>query len=343
MIGAFILVFVAALFFAVVPQFNIYLGSLFTIGLGFAMLQVIINPLLRTSGGEANFAFYSAMAQLVFGLASFLSPQLYSYLMQNVHSGDSAGLAKIMEHLVPANLKWVSLYWVFSAVTLFMIVFIFTLKFPRVKLTDEERIEVGSTLRKLLRNKTVILFFFGLFAYVGTEQGISYWISKFLQTYHNIDPETRGADAISMFWGLMTVGCLLGLLLLKVFDSKKVLFVCSIATFIALLSGLFGSEKIAVVAFPLCGFTISVMYPIIFSLGLNSVPRHHGTFAGIMCTGIVGGAVIPWLIGSLADVTGLRIAMFLNFITLAYILSISIWAKPIISNATVSLFRKRKQ
>jgi len=342
MIGAFILAFLAALLFAVFPKFEIFLFSLFTIGLGFAMLQVIINPLLRTSGGEANFAFYSAMAQLVFGLASFLSPQLYSYLMQNVHSGEASGLAKVLEGLVPLNLKWVSLYWVFSVVTLAVIIFIWMLKFPKVKLTDEERIEVGSTLTKMLRNKTVILFFLGLFAYVGTEQGISYWISKFLQTYHGIDPETQGANVISLFWGLMTVGCLLGLLILKIFDSKKVLIVFTLATMAVLLSGLLGSKEIALVAFPLCGFTISIMYPVIFSLGLNSVPKHHGTFAGIMCTGIVGGAVVPFIIGNIAEFTGLRVAMFFIFITLGYIFSIGIWARPIISNATVSIRRRKK-
>ena len=337
MIGAFILAFVAALIFALVPGFRVFLGSLFTIGLGFAMLQVIINPLLRTSGGEANFAFYSAMAQLVFGLASFLSPQLYSYLMNNVHSGHSAGLAKILEQLVPSNLKWVSLYWVFSVITLGMIIFIWTLKFPKVELSDDERVELGGTLRSLLRNKTVILFFLGLFAYVGTEQGISYWISKFLATYHDINPETGGADAISYFWGLMTVGCLLGLLLLKIFDSKKVLFVFTILTMIALFCGLIGNRTVALYAFPLCGFTISVMYPIIFSLGLNSIPSHHGTFAGIMCTGILGGAIVPLVIGGIAQLTGLRVAMFFIYITLAYILGISIWARPLVSNATQSI------
>jgi len=342
MIGAFILAFLAALLFAVFPRFEVFLISLFTIGLGFAMLQVIINPLLRISGGESNFAFYSAMAQLVFGLASFLSPQLYSYIMQNVHSDNSAGLAKILENLVPLNLKWVSLYWVFSVVTLAMILFIWMLKFPKVELTDEERIEVGSTLREMLGNKTVILFFFGLFAYVGTEQGISYWISEFLRSYHGVDPATQGANVISLFWGLMTVGCLLGLFLLKIFDSKKVLFVFTVATIIVLLSALLGGKDLAIVAFPICGFTISVMYPIIFSLGLNSVPKHHGTFAGIMCTGIVGGAIVPWVIGNIAEFTGLRIAMFFVFVTLGYIFSISIWAKPIISNATVRIFKRKE-
>jgi fucose permease len=335
MIGAFILVFCAALLFSVFPGFRIFLVSLFTIGLGFAMLQVIINPLLRTSGGEANFAFYSAMAQLVFGLASFLSPQLHSYLMQNVQSGHATGLAKLLENMVPVGLKWVSIYWVFTAITFLMILFIASLKFPKVELTDEERIEVGSTLRSLLRNRTVILFFVGLFAYVGTEQGISYWISKFLQTYHGLDPDIQGAHAVSYFWGLMTVGCFLGMFLLKIFDSKKVLFVFAIMTAVVLLTALFGSMKVAVVAFPVCGFTISIMYPVIFSLGLNSIPRHHGTFAGIMCTGIVGGAIIPLVIGGIAQLIGLRFAMLFILVTLGYIFGISIWAKPIIKNKTV--------
>src|SRR5512133_1646936 len=137
------------------------------------------------------------------------------------------------------------------------------------------------------------------------------------------------------FWGPMTVGCFLGMFLLKIFDSKKVLFVFSIMTAFALTTALLGTRQMAVIAFPLCGFTISVMYPIIFSLGLNSIPKHHGTFAGIMCTGIVGGAVVPFVIGGIAQQTGLRAAMFFIFITLGYIFSISIWAKPIIRNKTV--------
>ena len=78
------------------------------------------------------------------------------------------------------------------------------------------------------------------------------------------------------------------------------------------------------------------MYPVIFSLALNSVPKHHGTFAGILCTGIAGGALVPLLIGGLAELIGLRFAMFFIFVTLGYIFSIGIWAKPIVSNATIT-------
>jgi fucose permease len=103
---------------------------------------------------------------------------------------------------------------------------------------------------------------------------------------------------------------------------------------------------VALVAFPLTGFFASVMYPVIFSLALNSVPKHHGTFAGILCTGIAGGALVPLLVGGLAELIGLRYAMFFIFVTLGYIFSIGIWAKPIVSNATITqklrnLFRKQ--
>jgi fucose permease len=342
LIAAFVLAFAGALLFALFPKFSVALISLFLIGIGMAMLQVIINPLLRVSGGEANYAFYSALAQLVFGLASFLSPQLYSYLVLNVHTGNSSFFINILDKVVPENLKWVSLYWVFTLITLVMIGLIWLIRFPKVELLEDEKIDVGHTFRELLANKYVILFFIGLFAYVGTEQGIANWTSRFLQTYHGIDPATQGADVISYFWGLMTIGCLLGLFLLKILDSKVVLLVFTSGAIVALLTGLLGSTKTALIAFPLTGFFASVMYPVIFSLALNSVPKHHGTFAGILCTGIAGGALVPLLIGGLAELIGLRFAMFFIFVTLGYIFSIGIWASPIISNATINENRKKR-
>jgi FHS family L-fucose permease-like MFS transporter len=89
------------------------------------------------------------------------------------------------------------------------------------------------------------------------------------------------------------------------------------------------------------GFFMSVMYPIIISLALNSVEKHHGAFAGILMTGIMGGAVIQVLIGGLADVATLKTAMMINFVTMGYILSISIWAKPLVRNKVIKWGRRK--
>ena len=334
MIAAFALAFIGALLFAIFPRFSVALPSLFIIGIGMAMLQVAINPLLRHSGGGENFAFYSVLAQLVFGLASFLSPQLYSYLVHNIHSGNTSLLIRLLDPIVPFNLEWASLYWIFALVVLSIIIIIWITKFPKVDLNDDEKIETGQAFRELLANKQVILFFIGIFAYVGTEQGIANWTSKFLQTYHSVDPAKKGADVISYFWGLLTVGCLLGLLLLKLIDSRKVLLVFTGGAIISLAFALFGPPTVSIYAFPITGFFASVMWSVIFSLALNSVPAHHGTFSGILCTAILGGALVPLVIGGIGEFVGLRLSMLLLFVTLGYIFSIGIWAKPLITNKT---------
>ena len=340
LLWAFMLAFVGALLFALMPTFTIALVSLFIIGLGMAMLQVVINPLLRVAGGEPNFAFNSVMGQLFFGGASFLSPMLYSYFVLNVHSNPEPNfIISTLNNLVPADLKWVSVYWTFAIIAILMVVIIWFVRFPEVVLKDDERIDTGKAFKELLANKYVWLFFLGIFSYVGTEQGIANWTSKFLQIYHNVDPTTLGASVISYFWGLLTIGCFLGLVLLKFVDSRKVLIMFSLGAIVSLLAGLFGPLNVALIAFPAAGFFASVMWSITVSLALNSVPYHHGTLSGILCTGIAGGAVVPLIIGGLGDLFELRYAMLFLLLTLGYILSIGIWAKPLVNNATVNSWK----
>jgi fucose permease len=338
-LAGFLLAFAAALLFALFPTFQVALCSLFAIGIGMAMLQVVINPLLRQAGGEEHFAFNSVLAQLFFGAASYLSPLLYSYLVRNIHTAETQPVILLFNKLVSPDFKWVSLYWVFAITALVMVLVIALVRFPKVELREDEKIDIGSGFRSLLSNRYVWLYFLGIFAYVGTEQGIANWTSKFLQMNHGVNPATTGAHIISRFWGLLTIGCVLGLLVLKLFDSRKVLSVAALLTMVALGFALFGPLKVALVCFPLTGFFLSVMWSIVVSLGLNSVPRHHGTFSGILCTGIAGGAIVPLLIGGLAEWVGLQLAMLVLFVTLGYILSVGICAKPLVNNATVKNWR----
>ncbi len=337
MVAAFLIAAVGAFLFALIPVYSIAIVSLFLIGFGMAMLQVAINPLLRTAGGEEHFAFNSVFAQLFFGGASFLSPQLYSYLVKNLESGHTNNniLLSSLSNLIPQGLPWVSLYWIFALISVLMVIVIAVIKLPKVELKEDERTGAWKTIKELLKNKTVILFFIGIFAYVGTEQGIANWISEFLSRYHGFDPQTTGADTVSYYWGLLTVGCVLGLILLKLFDSKLVLRIFAIAAMISLAIALFSEGNVPLYFFPAAGFFLSVMWSVVFSLALNSVDKHHGSFSGILCTGIIGGAIVPLIIGSLADIIGLRFGMLFIFITLGYILSVSFWANPLIKNETI--------
>jgi fucose permease len=325
MIAAFATAFAGSLLFATTPKYEIALASLFLIGIGMTMLQVAINPLLRVAGGEEHFAANSVAAQLVFGGASFVSPFVYSYLVTHPTS------------LAPRALPWVALYWVFAALTLLMVIVVGVIRLPRYELAEGERIGPWSAHRDLLRRPVVLLYFLAIFCYVGSEQGIANWISKFLSTYHGLDPRTAGARAVALFWGLMTVGCLLGLVMLRLFDSRKVLIGFAAAAILALTSALAGGAALSWWSFAALGFFLSVMWSVIFSLALNSVERHHGSFSGILCTAIVGGAFVSLAVGWLGERVGLRAGMLLLYATLGYILSIGFWARPLVDNATVSV------
>jgi len=341
MVAAFVIASLGSVLLSLVPSYLTAVLSLFIIGCGMAILQVVINPLLRTAGGEEHFAFNSVLAQLIFGGASFLSPLVYTYMVLNLKDTSNKSLS-IFHSLVPASLPWISLYWLFAVICILMIVVIAISKFPKVELSSEEKAGPLETHILLFKRPVVVLFFIAMICYVGTEQGTANWMSQFLSSYHGYDPQTTGAKAVAYFWGLMTAGGVLGLVLLKIMDSRKVLVIFTAAALICLSAALFGSTKISLIAFPWIGFFASVMYPIIFSLALNSVSDHHGSFSGILVTGIIGGAIVPLIIGWLGDHLGLRNGMFFLYLTMGYILCIGFWAKPIITNKTIKLFDKKE-
>ena len=332
---SFLVMGLASLGFAIFPQYAVFSVTLFVLGCCMAVLQVIINPMLRVAGGEEHFAFNSVLAQLVFGAASFLSPYLYKYLVSKDNTDDT--IAEMLRGWVPKELPWVSLYIVFAAISFLLFVYVFLTKYPRFEKTEEERAGDKGSYWDLLKNKWTLLYFLGIFCYVGTDQGVGNWISQFLNQYHGLDPQTIGADTVSYFWAMLTVGCLLGLLLLRFMDSRKLLILTTAITMLCLILALTGTAQLALIGFPAVGFFISVMYSIIFSLALNSVKEHHGSLSGILCTGIAGGAVIPFIVGGLGELMSLKSGMFFLLVPLAFILTIGFWAKPLVNNKTIRL------
>ena len=119
MVAGFIVAFFGALLLALVPNYLTAVLSLFIIGCGMAMLQVVSYPLLRTSGGEEHYAFNSVLAQLIFGLASYISPLVYSYLVLNIkNTGSNKTFLSLLAAVCLDNLPWISLYWLFAVICL---------------------------------------------------------------------------------------------------------------------------------------------------------------------------------------------------------------------------------
>ena len=337
MVLAFLAATLGSLSFALFPGYRVAIVSYFTIGAGMAVLQVAINPLLRVAGGEENYAFNSTVAQLVFGTASFISPRIYSYLVLHLKDFQPSenALLRVLRRLTPAELPWASIYWIFTVCAFAMVLLLLLSRFPNVQHTAEERVGSLDMYRKLMTQRVVWLYFAAMFAYVGSEQGTADWMSSFLHNYHGFDPHTTGASAVSWFWGLLTAGCLVGMLLLKIFDSRRVLIGAGVGALSCLSIALFGPANVSVIAFPAVGVFASVMWPIVVSLALNSVAEYHGSFSGLLGTGIIGGAIVPVVIGRIGDYAGLRVGLAFLYVTFGFVLSVGFWARPIISNATI--------
>lgn len=332
--------FIGALLFVLAPTYYMLMLSCFIMGLGMAMIQTVLNPLQRIVGGEQNYAFVAEIAQLMFGIASSLSPLVYIYLIDELSNTlpiyEESYFINLLRLVTPVSLPWISLYWIFVCLLGLMTLIVIFVRFPSVE-SSMGMSDSSTAYHKLFSSRLVWFYFGGVFAYVSTEQSISIFMSTFLERYHNIDPRTVGAETVSHFWLLMTIGCGIGAILLKLVDSRRILVISGICAVICLGIALMGSTILSLYAFPAIGLFSSIMYPIIFSLALNSIESNHGAFAGILCTAICGGAIGPYLISIISDVLSLRFSLMILFISIGYIICIGLWAHPLITNKTYSL------
>ena len=155
-VSAFIVIFFGAILLSLLPSYLTALFSFFIIGCGMAVLQVVINPLLRVTGGEEHFAMYAVFAQLVFGFASFISPLVYTQLAsETFFLADYPFLQNLSTFLIPKELPWISLYFLFSVISLFMILILAFSKFPKVELKSNEKSGALATHIKLFKNKKI--------------------------------------------------------------------------------------------------------------------------------------------------------------------------------------------
>lgn len=333
----FLFAFAGILVFVLFLSYRASVVSLFIIGSAAAVIQVTTVPLLRRACGAENLAFHSTLNQLMYGAGAFFSPLVYSWLSTSLRAApdDANVLVRTLSMLVPEGFEWASAYWLFALLAISLVAIIAFLKFPVREGVQVHRPGRTAVYAELFRNKYVALYFFALVAYASCEQGIAAWLSKFFEDVHGEDPQAEGAMILSWYWLLLTAGCSAGMLLLKVFDSRTVLGGLTLLAIVSLGVALYSSPAVSRVAFPLVAACESVMWPVILSLALNSVAKHHEALSGFMFTASIGGALGPVVIGVIGDAFGLQVAMNVLFLPLLIVLSVAFWARPLVSNKTM--------
>jgi MFS transporter, FHS family, L-fucose permease len=328
-LGSFVLVSAGMLLFAFFPLYSVILASLFIVGCGFAAAQVPLFPMLRTACGADNLPFFTVMASLSYGLGSIVSPMIYSDLIEGLKSlGDKGFILELLQGAIADSYPWVSVYWVFSIVALATLLALWLIRLPELELTDDERTGGIAGFLSVLRSRQALYYALGVFAYVAVEQVNSNWLTQFLKDYHGIAPEGSGAKILSWYWALLTGGCILGMALMKVIDSRKMLLIWSILAALSFTAALFGNGELAMLAFPVTGFFLSVLWPLIVAIALNSIPNHHGALMGVLMSSTIGGAIGPLAVGQLADIFGLRTGMTVIYPAFLFMAYLAIWSRP---------------
>jgi fucose permease len=175
---------------------------------------------------------------------------------------------------------------------------------------------------------------------VGAEVGTASWIVKFFESVHGSSGEvanlqsasfltkvlpTLPALVVALFWGLQGTGRLVSGAVLNKFGSRRILRVYSFLALACLLVADYGSKDMSAVGFAACGFFTSVLFTLIFSGTINSFTENHGTISGLLCTAILGGALIPPLVGYVGDNFGMHAAMLVPAVCFAYVLGLSLF------------------
>lgn len=331
LVFALLSAFVGLSMFVVFLRYQTSVVSLFLTGSAAAIMQVTALPLIRNVCGAENLAFHTTLNQLMYSVGALCSPVIYSWLTSNMLHGARFFPLNMLSTVIPNGFEWTSAYWLLILYILFMLVMTFFIRFPSQVKTIASAPTGTQAYKELFRNKYVFFYFLTMVACVSFDQGILAWMSKFFQDVHGLDPLTEGASRLSFYWMMAIVGCFTGLIMLRFFDSRKVLAVLTAGAMITLLFALHGTTPVSKIAFPLISLFQAVFWPVIMSLAFNSVTKHHEVFSGFMFTAAFGGALGPVIIGSMGDVVGLGASLHYLFIPLIVVFSVAFWAKPLVA------------
>ncbi len=268
-------------------SYGIMLVSFSLLGIGNALMQTSLNPLLSNIVAGERLASTLTFGQFVKAIASFLAPYLAMW-------GATSAIPSF-------GLGWRVLFPVYMLVALLAAAWLGSTPIA------EERPDEASGFRNclaLLGKPMILLAFIGIMCHVGIDVGTNTTAPKILIERLGMTLTAAGF-ATSLYFIFRTIGCLLGTFILQKFSAKS-FFAVSAAMMIVALTGLLvsHSEIIAYICIALIGFGNSNIFPIIFSQALLALPDKKNEVSGLMIMGLFGGTIFPLAMGLASDAIG---------------------------------------
>lgn len=280
--------------------YSFFLVSLLILASGITLIQVAANPYVTLLGDPKTASSRLTLVQGFNALGTTFAPIFGSAVILSTTTADSVKKP----------------YMFMGIILLILAAFIFSLKLPQFQTNKNEEI----SWKDLLRNKKLKMGSLAIFTYVGAEVSIGSYMVGWLQDpfVTNLNIRTA-ASLVAFYWGGAMIGRFLGAPLLAKFNPAQVLqYFAFTAILLISISMNFGGN-ISQWSILGVGLFNSIMFPTIFSISIAGLKEGAEKASGLLCTCIVGGAIVPFLQGSIADTYGLRISFILPIICYGYL------------------------
>jgi FHS family L-fucose permease-like MFS transporter len=304
-------------------SFPLFLTAVFVVGAGVTALQTSANPYVSILGPEDSAPIRLTLAQAFNSIGGTIAPLVAgAYILTDPDKiASKASIADTVRGpyiAIAGGLLILGIAVAFSHL-------------PAIAETQTFRPGkegAAAMSRSIWNYKHTVLGALGIFLYVGVEVGLASIAVNYFKT-QGMSTAKTASFLVSLYWFGALVGRLLGSWVLTRVKSGKLLGVFGFAAAALIAVSMFTSGNVAIWTLVLCGFLNSIMFPNIFTLGIAGLGPMTSKGSGLIMSACVGGAVIPYLLGALADKVGIQHSFVLPVICYLYIACYGLWgSKP---------------
>ena len=310
-------------------SYSLFLVALFVLASGITLLQVAANPYVTLLGKPESASSRLTITQAFNSLGTTIAPYFGALIVLAAAVKSTEEIAKLnsLELSTYQSLQAAAVqipYLGLATLLLLMAIVFALIKLPDIQLADIEldKLKSESILEKTSAwaYRHLVLGALGIFMYVGAEVCIGSFLISFL-----IEPQVAGLSIVeagkyaSFYWGGAMVGRFLGAMIMQKVPANKLLTFNALIAVMLVLTAVMGSGQLVMWAVLAVGLCNSIMFPTLFSLAINGLGQHTRQGSGILCTAIVGGAILPLIQGVFADSVGIQNAFIIPALCYAYI------------------------
>jgi FHS family L-fucose permease-like MFS transporter len=302
-------------------SFPLFLTAVFVVGAGVTALQTAANPYVAILGPESSAPVRLTLAQALNSVGGTIAPLIAgAYILTDP--------AKISSKAAIADTVR-GPYIAIAAGLLILGIIVAFLHLPHIEQPEDSQPAGGlAASTSIWSYRHTVLGAVGIFLYVGVEVGLASIAVNYFKT-QGVDSAKTASFLVSLYWFGALVGRLLGSWALTKIKSNKLLGAFGFIAALLVAVSMFSSGQVAIWSVVLCGFFNSIMFPNIFALAVKGLGPMTSKGSGLIMTAVVGGAIVPALIGALADKAGIQNSFVIPIFCYLFIAYYGLWgSKP---------------